>query len=89
MGLAVSKDGKKLLTGEELKNVGGGYLYPYGEGVWYDRSLNWEVIDDKTGEVIERFFLGADARAYAEEHGYSTELIDEYDLADLRKKKKK
>ena len=71
---------KKELKEDELENVDGGYLFhDYSSG-------KWQVINDRTGSVVENEFINKDAAAkWAEDHGYSSEEISWSRLDTLRK----
>lgn len=79
---------KKSLTElnfEDLDAVSGGYIFE----TMYKAEVNgYEVIDDKTGDVVERFrdCEHWEARKYAREHGYSDKLISWDELRLLRVK---
>ena len=76
--MAIFENGKKL-ENEELKEVNGGYIYNVA-GDWY------EIIDDKTGDVIERGLPNRDqAKARAKELGQSDMGLNWWQLDSLRK----
>lgn len=68
---------------EELENVSGGYIY---KATFNGGFVRYEVIDDKTGEVVEHFGRTElwDAEKCAREHGLSTEIISWDDVLKLR-----
>ena len=61
----------KQLKTDDLDAVNGGYLH-------WERGMGYELIDDKTGEVIDKYFRNMQtASYYAEKAGVSTiELTD-------------
>lgn len=70
---------------EAMDNVAGGYIHQalFRNSPWY-----YEVIDDKTGDTVKEFGLCKlqEAKAWAQAHGYSTEMISTKDLRLLRVK---
>ena len=70
---------REELSSEDLEKINGGYIYngPHTCG-------QYEVIDDKTGDVLERFWLSADAIHYAKRTGNSTDYISWPELVSLR-----
>ena len=76
--MIAKKEEKKELNDDELENVGGGYLYA-------DKSrFVWQVIDDKTGDVLYESDY-SNCKYYAERYyKVSTEEIDYKDLCKLR-----
>lgn len=82
-------DNKKLsimeLRHADLETISGGYIFE----TMYKAEVNgYEVIDDKTGDVVKRFrdYERWEARKYAREHGYSDKLISWDELRLLRVK---
>ena len=54
---------------EELGEVAGGLIVD--PGVKYD----YRIVDDTTGEVLDRWWKRSDAERYAADHGVSREII--------------
>ncbi len=78
------------LPDEILDAVSGGYLTCVFQKVGNDteRRWWWQVIDDKTGEVIETYspdFTREEMDKFAEQHGQSTEMIPDSCVEQLRK----
>ena len=67
------------LNAEDLEAVNGGYLF------WI--KGDWEVINDKNGEVMDRLVDGfyQDAAARAKALGQSTEEVDWSKVDELRR----
>jgi hypothetical protein len=74
---------RQALDEDELEKVGGGYVFD--RGMRYDSTgERWEVIEDKTGMVLERLgdeFAAADR---AEALHQSRRQVDYDELANLR-----
>ena len=84
--MAIFKNEKKL-DNEELKDVNGGYIYDTGK-LWIGNGniyLSLEVIDDKTGDVIQEAKSYGEACSICKERGLSTKEIDADLLNALRK----
>ncbi|MBR1740454.1 MAG: hypothetical protein IJ733_01025 [Lachnospiraceae bacterium] len=63
------------LSDDALEGVSGGYIF-YANGCQgSDPNRQWEVINDKNGDVIERFGTKEDAMKYAESIGESDEQV--------------
>ena len=72
---------------KELENVSGGFIFNSTGIAGADPWNNWEVIDNKTGDVISRFHTKEEALACAGSfHGsaYDTMEIKWDDLCNLR-----
>ena len=84
--MAIFENAKKL-ENEELKDVNGGYIYDTGEVFIGNGTflLSLEVIDDKTGEVIQEARSYSEANSICKEKGLSTKEIDWDQLSSLRK----
>ena len=67
--MAILHHGKEL-SEEELKQAAGGYIFD-NENLEYE----WEVIDDKTGNVIRRGMARWEAEDFASSHGLSTKRL--------------
>ncbi len=65
------------LEDEELENVNGGYLF-------YNSDYNYEVIDDKTGEVLATHMWYADASSDCERRGISKTPVSWTKVEQLR-----
>lgn len=79
---------EKKLDDEKMKDVNGGYIYPQyiGHSVMNDEQYyRYEVIDDKTGNVITFFEEMYQAKDYAEAHGQSVRVLEWKELEQLRK----
>lgn len=76
---------KNELNATELDKVSGGYLY-FRPRYNVADDVVIEVIDDKTGNVVETFHYLDDAREWGSAHGYSTDLIEWNELRMLRVK---
>ena len=68
---------------EELDNVNGGYIFNPDEELI---APTWEVIDDKTGNVMWKTKKYETAVAFAKFFMQSTEILDWSTLNSLRKK---
>lgn len=86
------EDVKKLkedrkLTGEDLDNVNGGYLYQGGS----EDGYHIHVIDDQTGEEVGWYyhFEIEDAEDWARNTNNSIKWISDEELNALREKNKK
>ena len=83
-------DEKLKMTPEEAKEVSGGYIFDSMGGFEdSDDDKHWELIDDKTGAVIERFATRGEAEAAASARGISAQKIGYIDLRRLRDAAKK
>ena len=71
-------DDKIRLNPEELDKVSGGYLFDADEG--------WEVIDDRTGDVIAGGLSEDEAVNLCFKLGIDYDEIDWDELNDLRQK---
>ena len=69
----------------EMEQVNGGYIFAVFEGYddWGAR-YTYEVIEDKTGNVLASFDERFEAKDYAWEHGQSYDRIDWPQLKKLR-----
>ena len=67
---------KSKLTEEELKDAAGGYIFQPGSG--------YEVIDDKTGDVIKGGLTYAQAVSYCNDIGVDTRQLSWNQLEQLR-----
>ena len=76
--MAILHHGKEL-SEEELKQAAGGYIFD-NENLEYE----WEVIDDKTGNVIRRGMARWEAEDFASSHGLSTKRLSWNELKRLR-----
>ena len=76
---------KKELYAKELENVSGGYIYFRPKFNVADKDVI-EVIDDKTGDVMEVFYYLDEAQEWASAHGYSTKRIEWDELRMMRVK---
>lgn len=88
-GTGAAADRIKMMPDDSLDQVAGGYLL-YAKGMRDSDSRNpWEVIDDKTGDVIARFETYYEARTYATCPwiNQKTDVIDVQTLADLRRRR--
>ena len=77
----------KELNIDNINNVSGGYIF---RRTYRENTTGFEVIDDKTGNVVE-YFARYDlwsAEACARKNGLSTEFISWDDLEKLRIKSK-
>ena len=76
------------LTKEELNQVNGGGIFPYAN---YDLNcVVFEVIDDKTGDVMARFYDEfEEACDFADNHGTSCYFMTWDEVSKLREKNKK
>ena len=82
-------DDKLKMTPEEAKGVTGGLIFDsHGGLVDSDDEKHWELIDDQTGKVIERFATRGEAEAAASARGLSTRQIGYIDLRRLRDSQK-
>ncbi len=78
----------KELTVDELDDVAGGYIYNTATDC--NSPSNYEVINDKTGNVMARGITSKDeAMAKATELGQSTETLIWQELDNLRKNPRK
>ena len=76
--MAIFENAKKL-NEEELKDASGGYIYNH-----MGDTYGWEVIDDNTGEVIDRNFHRSAAEEYCRAHGINPARITWEELEKLR-----
>lgn len=74
------------LEDEQIATVTGGYIFNAVNISNSDPQKPWEIIDDKTGDVLGRFANYDDALEAARKVNRSGELISWDDLVDLRKK---
>ena len=66
----------KELNLMELEGFGGGYIRElWKKNRFFDTTIYWQVINDKTGEVMISFLTPRNARAYARLMGQSTEEL--------------
>ena len=83
------KDNMKELSLNEMEQAGGGYIFVVFEGSPYFapeiKMYRYEVIDDKTGNVLAFFDKPMPAEYYAACNGLSTSEIDWDTLEKLRK----
>jgi len=82
------KNTMKEINLNEMEKVNGGYIFRYGD---YDHNcVVYEVINDKTGDVMETFYYDDidGAFDYADSHGMCCWLITWDELAQLRAGKK-
>ena len=68
---------KSKLSEEELKELSGGYLF--------DTDNGYEVIDDKTGDVIVGNLTYAQAVRYCLNENIGTKQLSWWQLSQLRK----
>ena len=70
MSEEIKKEAQNVeLNPEELGGVAGGLIVDVG--ALYD----YRIVDDTTGEVLDRWWKRSDAERYATEHQVSTEII--------------
>ena len=68
----------KQLKTDDLDAVNGGYLH-------WERGMGYELIDDNTGEVVDKYFRNMQTASYfAEKAGVSTIEISDDQLAALQ-----
>ena len=72
------------ISGEKAGGVAGGAIFDAGRYAG-DQNHKWEVIDDKTGEVLGRFGSKKQALSEAKEKGSSTERY--YKMSTVEKKR--
>ncbi|MCR4922666.1 MAG: hypothetical protein K5931_01515 [Lachnospiraceae bacterium] len=82
-----SKDNK--LSDDMLENVNGGNVFYAGNISGADMSKPFEVINDVTGDVVERHSNLEQAIQGARSYGISPDLINWDNLQDKRNKYKK
>ena len=73
------------IKADDLENVNGGYIF---EKTYRGNITGYEVIDDKTGDVVKTFdsYDVWSAECWAKRNGYSVERISWEDLRLLRVK---
>ena len=75
------------LTKEEMEQAGGGgiFMYPEDPNNW--ETMVYEVIDDRTGNVMAKFGNNYyyEAECFAKAHGMTTDFMAWEDVNNLRK----
>ena len=71
---------------DELKDVNGGYIHLREANRWDPAGYDWEVINDKNGNVMSGPLNMVEAIKRAEELGMSSDIITNDDLASLQAK---
>ena len=77
----------KKLNDSELENVSGGFIFNASNISGSDPSRPWEVIDNKNGNVLNRFATKEQAWSCASSYGgstYDTMEINWDDVCSLR-----
>ncbi|MBO4904736.1 MAG: hypothetical protein J5367_05900 [Lachnospiraceae bacterium] len=77
----------KKLNDSELENVSGGFIFNATNISGSDPMRPWEVIDNKNGNVLNRFGTKAEAEACARSYGsltYNAMEINWNDVCSLR-----
>lgn len=69
------QDQANLVEDENLDEVAGGAIFHAPERVAGDKEHRWEVLDDKSGNVLGRFGTKKEAKDYCEHNRISTNRI--------------
>ena len=75
------------INDSELNNVAGGFIFNACNISGSDPNRPWEVIDNKNGNVLQRFGTRAEAEACAKSYGsntYNAMEINWDDVCSLR-----
>ena len=73
-------DKKRKLNMDELEQVNGGYVYKADDVP----GLPWEILDDATGETIQRFTSYEEAVKAAKLEGVSEKELNKKEVDKLR-----
>lgn len=70
---------KNRISDEELDNVGGGLIFNASQIIGSDPNRPFEVLDDRTGDVLARAQTYDQAVQYAKNMGKSYEYTEDWD----------